>query len=179
MYLLNQISKMSAVPGLQVPDKFYWIYDGEAPLAGMEYPSPNTPWERLRMLGFRYVINLETTQPRYDPKPLHVLKAIQLEDLIHGGDPLDSAREERLISETVNLIIEKRKPDSGIIVHCIGGRGRTGTVVGCYLRAIGIPTEQIIADLDRLHKARGKSGWPEAPWQEQIVHSYPSRLNDR
>jgi protein-tyrosine phosphatase len=179
MYLLNEISKMSAVPGLHVPDKFYWIFDGEAPLAGMEYPSPNTPWERLRMLGFRYVINLETTRPRYDPQPLRVLEAIQLEDLIHGGDPLDSAREQKLISKTVNLIVENRKPDSGIIVHCIGGRGRTGTVLGCYLRAIGFSSEQIIADLNRLHKSRGKNGWPESCWQEQMVRSYPSSLGDR
>lgn len=170
---------MRTVPGLDIPNDFYWIFDGEAPLAGMRYPPESTPWERLRILGFKYVINLETTQPRYNPRPLHVLASVQMQDLWSGGDPTESETEAALIHRVVNTIRKNRLPDAGVIVHCVGGRGRTGTVIGCYLRSTGMPADQVVADLNSLHKVRGKQGWPESPWQEQFVRNYSSNMGAR
>jgi protein-tyrosine phosphatase len=57
----------------------------------------------------------------------------------------------------------------GVVVHCAGGTGRTGTVIGCVLRLLGVAAVQVISYLDHLHQARGRSGWPEAEWQSQVV----------
>ncbi len=48
------------------------------------------------------------------------------------------------------------------MVHCHGGTGRTGTVLGCVLRELGVQAAEVIDFLDRVHKARGKPGWPES-----------------
>jgi protein-tyrosine phosphatase len=41
-----------------------------------------------------------------------------------------------------------------VYVHCWGGVGRTGMVVGCYLIRHGIANEQALAQVDKLYKTR-------------------------
>ncbi len=58
------------------------------------------------------------------------------------------------------------------MVHCHGGTGRTGTVLGCVLRELGVQAAEVIDFLDRVHKARGKPGWPESSWQRELVEHW-------
>jgi protein-tyrosine phosphatase len=60
----------------------------------------------------------------------------------------------------------------GIVVHCVGGIGRTGTVIGCVLRDLGFSADEVIDYLDRINKSRGFRGWPETEWQAEMVRRY-------
>lgn len=60
----------------------------------------------------------------------------------------------------------------GIIVHCVGGIGRTVMVLGCVLRDLGFSVERVIDYLDRINRLRGLKGWPEAEWQAEMVRKY-------
>ena len=60
----------------------------------------------------------------------------------------------------------------GVAVHCGFGTGRTGTVIGCILKILGFESRQILEHLDELHKARGRPGWPESPWQARLVEEF-------
>jgi protein-tyrosine phosphatase len=60
----------------------------------------------------------------------------------------------------------------GIVVHCVGGIGRTGTVIGCVLRDLGFSADEVINYLDDLNKERGFGGWPETEWQEEMIRRY-------
>jgi hypothetical protein len=42
-----------------------------------------------------------------------------------------------------------------IYLHCLGGIGRTGTVVGCHLVRGGMPGKQALLELNRLRVAAG------------------------
>ena len=53
----------------------------------------------------------------------------------------------------------------GVAVHCMGGRGRAGTVIGVALVRLGHDPDTVVDYLDRSPKARGRRGWPESPWQ--------------
>ena len=53
----------------------------------------------------------------------------------------------------------------------MGGRGRTGTVIGATLVRLGHDPETVVAHLNRLAVARGRRGWPESPWQAEVLHS--------
>jgi protein-tyrosine phosphatase len=160
---------MPSIPGLAVPHDFYWVLHYPAPLAGMPYPPPRTPWQDLAAAGFRHVICLEGQGPAYNPFPLVLSHRTCLQDLYGGGLPHNPEQEERLIHEAVQAVTSRLRAGEGVVVHCAGGTGRTGTVLGCVLRGLGISAVQVITYLDHLHRARGRSGWPESEWQSQVV----------
>jgi protein-tyrosine phosphatase len=61
-------------------------------------------------------------------------------------------------AETMTIILNTIDDaiDAGgcVYVHCYGGVGRTGMVVGCYLVRHGFTNEQAAAEVDRLFKTR-------------------------
>jgi protein-tyrosine phosphatase len=172
MYYLSNIPKMPDIQGVDIPNDFYWVLDEPAPLAGMQHPTMETPWEAFASAGFQKVVNLTDENSSYDPKPLNIAHAVDLEDLYGGHLPFDTDREERLIRETVHIILARLNAGEGVIVHCLAGRGRTGTVLGCVLKSMGYAVDEIIRDLSALHRTRGKPGWPESEWQSDLLHRF-------
>jgi protein-tyrosine phosphatase len=169
---LLSYKEMPTIPGLDTPREFYIPTLLPAPLAGMPYPSSGTPWQDFFRLGFRHIVRLETEKPAYEPFPLNLLHTAGLEDLIHARPPRDPQAEESLIRHTVSTILGVLEGGEGVIAHCVGGTGRTGTVLGCTLVTLGYPAPEVIAYLNQLNQARGKSGWPESPWQSELISSF-------
>jgi len=169
---LLRASDMPNVAGLAVPSQFYTVTDKRVRIAGMSYPSPATPWAEIWRLEFRHVICLTDTRPHYSPSPLHMAHAARLEDLVSGDSPLEPVKEERLIRDAVAVAGDKISRHEGIVIHCAGGTGRTGTVIGCLLRALGYAGDEVVAYLDELNRARGRHGWPEAAWQGDLVRRF-------
>ena len=60
-----------------------------------------------------------------------------------------------------------------VYVHCWGGVGRTGMVVGCHLVRRGMPNEQALKMVDQLYKTRPNNPYlstsPETEEQMQFV----------
>ena len=161
------------IRGIDVPRSFYWLLQQPAPLAGMAFPNPNAPWKALHDLGFRHVVCLAARAPGYDPSPLRRVYAAELQDLYGGLTPRDPAREERLSGEAAGIVTARVLAGEGVVVHCAGGTGRTGTVLGCVLKSLGFATNEVVGRLRTLSEARGKRpGWPESPWQRQLVERY-------
>jgi protein-tyrosine phosphatase len=169
---LLSAQEMPCISGLDTPRDFYVPTLSPAPLAGMPYPKPSTPWQDFFRLGFRHIVRLETEKPAYDPFPLNLLYTAALEDLIHARPPRDPQAQESLIREVVSTILGVLEGGEGVIAHCVGGTGRTGTALGCTLVALGYSAPEVIAYLDQLNKTRGKSGWPESAWQSELLSSF-------
>ncbi|MGH8066514.1 MAG: protein-tyrosine phosphatase family protein [Candidatus Entotheonellia bacterium] len=169
---LMQPTHMPPITGLAVPDDFYWVLQHPAPLAGMPYPSPRTPWQDLAAAGFRHVVCLEGDGPAYDPSPLIMSHRTRLQDLYGGRVPRHPGQEERLIHQAALAVVRILQAGDGVVVHCVGGTGRTGTVIGCVLRGCGISAVEVITYLNHLHQARRRFGWPESEWQAQVVHRF-------
>jgi hypothetical protein len=134
-----------------------------APLAGMPYPPADTDWQELYDRGFRLVVRLHPGD--YDPAPLAV-RDVPLEDLYGGATPSDPDAEEARVREAARIAADSLERGDGVVVHCLGGTGRTGTVAACTLRLLGRPADEAVATV----KAQRPS-WPESPWQEEIVRS--------
>jgi hypothetical protein len=56
----------------------------------------------------------------------------------------------------------------GVFVHCWGGIGRTGTVIGCYLVEHGFTGRTALATIARLRSELPSSYWPSPESQEQV-----------
>jgi protein-tyrosine phosphatase len=171
MKRLFSVQDMPALNGLAIPVKFYVVTDQPALLAGMYRPDAQVPWGLLSDKGYTDVFCLASETLGYDPAPLRQHR-IDMEDLHFGNEPGDPKKEEDLVRETSAEVLDMIKNGHGVIVHCYGGNGRTGTVIGCTLKALGYPVDDIISYYDRLAKMRGRPGWPESPWQSRMVRDY-------
>lgn len=158
------------IAGLEVPNDLYWIVRSPAPLAGMRLPRSPWPWHAIHSNGFSDLVLLHPDD--YSSAPLEIVFAEHLEDLAHGGPPHYPDRELHLVRMAVRASLRSLQAGRGVIVHCWGGRGRTGTVLGCVLRELGYEAEAVIDYLRRIHVARGKSGWPESLWQADLVRGW-------
>ncbi len=95
-----------------------------------------------------------------------------MEDLHYGNSPQDPATEEGLSRQAAALVRRKIDAGEGVVVHCMGGIGRTGTVIGCVLRDLGFSADEVVGYLDRINRSRGLRGWPEPAWQAEMVWKY-------
>jgi hypothetical protein len=155
---------------LAVPADFYWVARDPVPLAGMAYPG-RVDWRALAGEGVGHVVCLTHDEPRYDAAPL-TCTAIRLEDLYNGGRPSDPDAERARIDDAVEAVLAAFGAGTGVVVHCMGGRGRAGTVLGAALVRLGHEPDAVVDYLHRVHVGRGrKDGWPESRWQSDLVRS--------
>ena len=163
-------SEMGADPG-----EFYVVAKGPGLLAGMSYPD-SIQWQSLYDSGYRYVVCLTGDRPTYDLAPLALLYSGRLQDLANETLPDQPEHEDRCIREAVALIRPHVLAGEGVVVHCAGGTGRTGTVIACSLKALDLPTQAILDHMERVNTARRKypgwQGWPESPWQREMLERF-------
>jgi protein tyrosine/serine phosphatase len=73
-------------------------------------------------------------------------------------------RRPELFAAAVKAIADE--PDGAVVVHCHGGKDRTGMVVALALSAVGVPEEAIVADYFRTQERL-------APWLAEQLAGEP------
>jgi hypothetical protein len=152
---------------LCVPDDLYWVTRAPVALAGMSYPG-RADWSLLHDEGIGHVVCLSHDVAPYDASPC-TTSAFRLQDLVSGGPPSDPEREAMLVDAAASDVVSHVERGIGVAVHCMGGRGRTGTVLGVALVRLGLEPEAVVEHLHDLAVGRGRRGWPESPWQSEMV----------
>ena len=165
-------------PPLVPPDRSisnsYWIIPGRF-LAG-EYPGAKDEEEarakirRFLQAGVTRFIDL-THPGESNLRPYAGMLAEEAQRL-EGGRPGKTVSHTRLpiddmstpsLAEMgrIQAVIQKALRDGETIyLHCWGGRGRTGTVVGCYLVEQGIPGEQALEQVRTWRQVTDKAHLP-------------------
>jgi polymorphic toxin system DSP-PTPase phosphatase-like protein len=149
----------------------YWVSPGRL-LAGA-YPAPGGEAEarealrRLGEAGVTVVVDL-TEEGEYGLPPYTAhLKGMRAARRSIADFSAPSAEEMR---EILDLLDAELDAGGVVYIHCYGGRGRTGTVVGCHLVRQGQTGEEALATIARLRAEAGCSGdSPETDEQRALV----------
>ncbi|WP_052460633.1 protein-tyrosine phosphatase family protein [Microbacterium gorillae] len=164
-------------PDVAVPTEAPWLWYASvtAPrLAGMARPPAGFPFDLFGDAGFTDIVCL-LDEVGDDPAPLR-MHHHPLTDLVGGRLPANPAAEAASIAEAASLVRTLRRAGRSVVVHCGLGNGRTGTVIGAVLVAEGTDAPAVIRWLDAVQRRRGiASGWPESPWQSELLVSLAPR----
>jgi protein tyrosine/serine phosphatase len=145
-------------------------------------------WQALADYGIRTVIDLRGDHEREnDPPrelsvevrhiPFFVASDEEWEEIAGELEHLDDLPVADATRDAYLIFLERFKPnvaaavqavaeapDGGVVVHCVGGKDRTGLLTALLLHLAGVPTEEIAADYalseERLRPRH--EGWFEA-----------------
>ena len=151
----------------------YWVVSGKL-LAG-EYPrevgdvkGSRAKLDALTDAGIVSFIDLTEEG--------HLLPYAQwLEGAEHHRFPirdLSTPKSPELATAILDAIDENIRNDHPTYVHCLGGIGRTGLIIGCWLARHGYEGEAALERLRELWTSNPKSAWaksPETRTQERYI----------
>lgn len=169
------------------PDAYWvtvpWLITGRL-LAG-EYPYAKDPVEGRRKLG-RYLdagvttfIDL-TEEGEYHLHPyaaeaaeLGTARGLSITHQRHSIPDLGLTTPERM-AMALDAIDSALAASQTVYVHCFGGIGRTGTVVGCWLVRHGLSGDEALRQIAawRAGTPDGHRRSPETPEQRQFVGNW-------
>ena len=179
------------IPPIPFPQS-YWVVPGKF-LAGY-YPGDldtvkmEDKLKRLLWSGIRYIVNLmeEDERKRYgDPFPSYEnaiaryakRAGVQVTCVRRPIKNLTVPTSEQMrnILDEIDDAISQDKP---VYVHCWGGKGRTGTVVGCYLAYHGHAQGQDVLDLIQKLRPNDPDAYyplPQTPQQRDMATSWQEK----
>jgi protein-tyrosine phosphatase len=162
------------IPLVQPPNRpnshTYWVTENV--LAG-EYPGGRTPEEtdeRLRkylQAGITYFVDLTRPGEKVDYHDQLQLEAEKQGILVEhkrfsipdSGIPKDTAVMKEILDTIDEALLNKHK----VYIHCHGGIGRTGTVVGCFLVRQGKNGQDALDEVNRLFHTTNRNEIPRSP----------------
>ena len=168
----------------------YWVEPGR--LVAGEYPSAPDPGNAAAKLkdlleaGVDHFIDLtETREPLepYDQIARDEARLLEKEvrweryPIVDVSIPKSPEQMTRILDAIDTAL------DSGdtVYVHCYGGVGRTGTVVGCWLVRHGLTGDEALAQVAEWWSGMAKADWsrssPETPEQREYVLDWRESMN--
>jgi protein-tyrosine phosphatase len=161
-------------------EESYWVIPGR--FRAGRYPASNSEIKTRKVLnwlldqGINYIIDLTEegeagTIPYLDL--LHNEAEKQDCEVTYRRMPIrdfNVPSEEKIVKilNEIDMAIEKGKH---IYLHCQGGKGRTGLIVGCYLARHGSTGNQALTTIKTLRDeiAGGQGSSPETEGQKRMV----------
>tara|TARA_B100000959_G_scaffold123135_1_gene129241 strand:+ start:96 stop:590 length:495 start_codon:yes stop_codon:yes gene_type:complete len=140
------------------PDNFSWII--EEKLAGSAIPTSKEEIDWLKQEGVKSIVTI-----REEPLEDEWIKGVNYLH-VHSNDM--GIPEFSDLVNSVDFIHQRITNDEPVMVHCLAGLGRTGTILACYL----IKYEGMTAD-DAIEKVRReRHGSIQSFSQEEIIFRF-------
>ena len=140
------------------PDNFSWII--EEKLAGSAIPTSKEEVDWVKQEGVKSIVTI-----REEPLEDEWIKDVNYLH-VHSNDM--GIPEFSDLVNSVDFIHQRITNDEPVMVHCLAGLGRTGTILACYL----IKYEDMAAD-DAIEKVRReRHGSIQSFSQEEIIFRF-------
>ena len=140
------------------PDNFSWII--EEKLAGSAIPTSKEEIDWIKQEGVKSIVTI-----REEPLEDEWIKDVNYLH-VHSNDM--GIPEFSDLVNSVDFIHQRITNDEPVMVHCLAGLGRTGTILACYL----IKYENMSAD-DAVEKVRReRHGSIQSFSQEEIIFRF-------
>ena len=146
------------------PDNFSWLIEDK--LAGSAIPTSKDEVKWLQEEGVKSIVTIRE-EPldddwTSDVNYLHVLS----DDM--GVPTFDD------LKNSVDFIHDRIENNEPVLVHCLAGLGRTGTILACYL----IKYQKMSAEDAIQHVRKKRHGSIQSFVQEELIFQYAKTLND-
>ncbi len=153
-----------------MPYNFSFVIPGK--LAGMGLPGMVSPLEgelmQLRRLGIAAIVTLNER-----PLDQTMVKSLGFDYLFLPLADFTTPTPGQ-IDEFVAYVRERNGEGKAVCVHCSAGMGRTGTMLACYLVALGESAAEALESVRRI-----RPGSVETPEQERCIHDFERRARSR
>ena len=146
------------------PDNFSWILEGK--LAGSAIPTSKDEVTWLQEQGVKTIVTIRE-------EPLDKDWVSQMNYLHVLSDDMGVPTFEDL-KNSVDYVHKKIQNNEPVMVHCLAGLGRTGTILACYL----IKYEKMSAEDAIQHVREKRHGSIQSFVQEEIIFQYAKTLDD-
>jgi len=134
-----------------------WLLEGRVAASGMIYPEDV---EALAQSGIRAVISLTERNPFAAGTPEGITH-------LHLPVPDMTSPTKSQLMRAAWFIRKRLDEDKPVLVHCLAGYGRTGTVLACYLVSEGWDAEDAMREVRSV-----RPGSIETLGQEATVRAF-------
>ena len=146
------------------PDNFSWLVDDK--LAGSAIPTSKDEINWLHEQGVKSIVTIR--EEPLDENWVGEMKYLHVHSNDMGVPTFDDLR------NSVDFIHQRIENDEPVMVHCLAGLGRTGTILACYL----IKYEKMSAQDAIQHVREKRHGSIQSFAQEELIFQYAKTLND-
>ena len=146
------------------PDNFSWLIEDK--LAGSAIPTSKDEINWLHEQGVKSIVTIR--EEPLDENWVGEMKYLHVHSNDMGVPTFDD------LKESVDFIHNRIEDNEPVMVHCLAGLGRTGTILACYL----IKYEKMSAEDAIQHVREKRHGSIQSFVQEELIFQYAKTLND-
>tara|TARA_B110000263_G_scaffold173696_1_gene151606 strand:- start:681 stop:1175 length:495 start_codon:yes stop_codon:yes gene_type:complete len=146
------------------PDNFSWLIEGK--LAGSAIPTSKDEIKWIQEEGVKSIVTI-----REEPLDEDWINGMNYLHVLSDDMGVPSFDDLKISVDYIHKKIQNKEP---VLVHCLAGLGRTGTILACYL----IKYEKMSA-VDAIQHVREKRyGSIQSLVQEEMIFQYENFLLD-